>query len=66
MRNDEDTQLRFVHERLTSRHPEVPPDVVAEVISRARAVFTESKVRSFVPLLVERRAARELAESGAR
>ncbi|MTE15642.1 three-helix bundle dimerization domain-containing protein [Nocardia aurantiaca] len=61
MRDDEDTQIQFALERLIRRHPEVPPSRVAGVVAQAREVFVDAKVRNFVPLLIERRAALELA-----
>ncbi|WP_433566896.1 three-helix bundle dimerization domain-containing protein [Nocardia sp. CA-151230] len=61
MIDDEDTQIRFVLERLTRRHPDLAHDDVAAIVGRAHAHFTDSRVRKFVPLLVERRVRIELA-----
>ncbi|WP_405182564.1 hypothetical protein OG225_16895 [Nocardia sp. NBC_01377] len=66
MRNDEATQIQFIQERLTQRHPELPPGTIAAIVVRARDVFAEAKVRKFIPLLVERRAKIELSASGTR
>ncbi|GAM46833.1 three-helix bundle dimerization domain-containing protein [Nocardia seriolae] len=66
VRNDEATQILFIQERLTRRHPEVPETIIAGIVARARDAFTDAKVRNFVPRLVERRAIIELAASPAR
>ncbi|MGY4708040.1 three-helix bundle dimerization domain-containing protein [Mycolicibacterium sp. CBM1] len=49
-----------VVDRLVAVHPELPPDDVAGVVHSAYQRFQASKVREFVPLLVERRARAEL------
>lgn len=61
MLNDEDTQVRFVLEKLTRRHPEVAPQVLAEMVEQTRSTFADATVRSFVPLLIERRMTIELS-----
>ncbi|MFC9994055.1 three-helix bundle dimerization domain-containing protein [Nocardia sp. NPDC127526] len=61
MRNDEDTQIRFVIERLTTRHPDVAPGIITALVGHVRESFAGARVRTFVPLLVERRAAEQLA-----
>ncbi|MEU6586134.1 three-helix bundle dimerization domain-containing protein [Nocardia sp. NPDC046763] len=61
MRNDEATQIRFVRDRLTEHYPQVSPGIIAEIIARAQAALTDARVRTFVPLLVERRARIELS-----
>ncbi|WP_433567482.1 three-helix bundle dimerization domain-containing protein [Nocardia sp. CA-151230] len=61
MRNDEATQIRFVRDRLTERYPQVSPGIIAEIIGRAQAALSDARVRTFVPLLVERRARIELS-----
>ncbi|MDT5081951.1 MAG: hypothetical protein QOJ80_6588 [Mycobacterium sp.] len=51
-----------VEERLTSKYADLPPDRVLMVIQQAHARFEQSKIRDFVPLLVERRARAELTK----
>ncbi|UFS98554.1 three-helix bundle dimerization domain-containing protein [Nocardia huaxiensis] len=65
MRHDEATQIQFVQQRLTERHPELSAGTIAAIVARARDAFTDAKVRHFVPLLVERRAEIELSATGA-
>lgn len=50
-----------VVERLSTRYTDVTPDRVADVVHNAHARFEQSRIREFVPLLVERRAQAELA-----
>jgi len=54
-----------VVERLTRKNPTVPQETVATLVNAAHARFDQSKVRDFVPLLVERRAKVLLAKLGA-
>jgi hypothetical protein len=56
----EQLALAQVKERLTSTYADVPPEQVSSVIQSVHARFEASKIRDFVPLLVERRARREL------
>lgn len=56
----EQVALAQVHERLSSRYADLPPDQVSSVIQGAHARFEASRIRDFVPLLVERRAREEL------
>jgi hypothetical protein len=57
----EQAALAQVEDRLTSRYADLPPDRVSAVIQDAHARFEQSPIRDFVPLLVERRALRELS-----
>ena len=50
-----------MQERLTSRFTDVPPDKIAFAVRSAHARFARSKIRDFVPLLVERRVREQLA-----
>ncbi|WP_068008784.1 three-helix bundle dimerization domain-containing protein [Nocardia pseudobrasiliensis] len=61
MRTDENTLIRYVAERLVTRHPDLPPARIADMVHHAHARFDGVKVRDFVPLLVERRVTNELA-----
>jgi hypothetical protein len=56
----EQVALTELHTRLTSKYSDVLPDRVSSVIDSAHARFEESRIRDFVPLLVERRARAEL------
>jgi hypothetical protein len=51
-----------VRERLLRRFSRVPQDEITASVAQAHARFTHSRVRDFVPLLVERRAVAELAK----
>lgn len=53
--------LNEIEERLVDVYAEVSPQQVYTTVGQAHAVFEESPIRDFVPLLVERRARRELA-----
>ena len=56
----EDALVRDVERRMIKKYSELPPTQVSMVVAGAHATFTDSRVREFVPLLVERRAQREL------
>jgi hypothetical protein len=45
-----------VEQRLGQRFAQLPSDVITHAVARAHARFTQSRVRDFIPLLVERRA----------
>ena len=53
-----------VQRRLTSKYAHLPQDQVSTAIESAHARFNQSRIRDFVPLLVERRARTELAKLG--
>jgi hypothetical protein len=57
----EQAALVQLEERLASTYADIPPDRVSTAIQKAHARFERSKIRDFVPLLVERRARAELA-----
>ncbi|WP_063020022.1 three-helix bundle dimerization domain-containing protein [Nocardia niwae] len=63
MQSHEAIQIRYIVRRLVQCHPQVPPEAVALVVRRAHERFGHAAVREFVPLLVERRAGRELSET---
>ncbi|WP_102144827.1 three-helix bundle dimerization domain-containing protein [Mycobacterium hubeiense] len=50
-----------VERRLVAKFTAVPPQRVAAAVEDAHARFEDSVIRDFVPLLVERRVASELA-----
>jgi hypothetical protein len=56
----ESASIEEVRERLTGRFMHLPPDQISAAVTDAFARFEHSKVRDFVPLLVERRASKEL------
>jgi hypothetical protein len=51
-----------VERRLAKKYTALPHDHVAAVVQHAYAQFRSSRVRDFIPLLVERRADEELEE----
>ena len=52
--DDETRQVAMVAERLTARHPGLPPESIAAMVREVHAGYAHSHVRDFVPLLVER------------
>lgn len=56
------TAIGSVVERLSARYAGVPTDEVTAIVHRHHATFGDSTVRDYVPLFVERRAARDLDE----
>jgi hypothetical protein len=65
VKTDEATQIRYVTERLITRHPDVDDRVIIEIVARVHQHFTGARVRDFVPLLVEKRANQKLARPAA-
>lgn len=63
---EERAQIDAVQRRLAQKYAEMPHDRVVAVVQQVYARFTQSTLRDFVPLLVERRAREELARSTAR
>jgi hypothetical protein len=62
MPREEWALIHDVERRLADKYTTVSLDHVAAVVQRAYARFHSSRVRDFVPLLVERRADEELEE----
>jgi hypothetical protein len=56
----EDALIRCVERRMIEKYSQLPAAHVSTVVEQACATFAESRVRDFVPLLVERRVQREL------
>jgi hypothetical protein len=56
----EDTLLADIERRLVDEFPYVAPAAVNTLIREEHARFETSQIRDFVPLLVEKRARREL------
>jgi hypothetical protein len=50
-----------VEQRLGQRFAQLPSDDITHAVAQAHARFTQSPVRDFIPLLVERRAGAELS-----
>jgi hypothetical protein len=50
-----------VQRRPAGKFVQLSPDQIAAAVAQVHARFEHSRVRDFVPLLVERRASRELA-----
>ena len=55
--------LTPVVDRLTGRYPQIPRQEILAVVARHHQAFADARVRSFVPVLVGRRAAAELSHS---
>ena len=53
----ESTMIAEVVARLTRRYAELPPEEISTAVHDTRTRFEQSRIRDFVPLLVERRAA---------
>lgn len=62
MRTDKElAKIAEISTRLTSRHPEVSRGTVETVVREVHRDFEGSRVRDFVPLLVERYAGARLS-----
>ncbi|OBK29976.1 hypothetical protein A5634_17025 [Mycobacterium asiaticum] len=61
----EEELIREVEQRLMAAFVELPTDLVANAVQDAYARFDESAIRDYVPLLVERRAHRDLTRAAA-
>ncbi|KAA9110172.1 three-helix bundle dimerization domain-containing protein [Microbacterium rhizomatis] len=57
---DEAKAIVEITERLRERFPDASPQSVADAVEAARASFSESKVRDFIPVLIERDAKQRL------
>ncbi|CAJ1578965.1 three-helix bundle dimerization domain-containing protein [[Mycobacterium] wendilense] len=55
--------LSDVERRLIDEFAQLPPTAVVAAVEQARDRFSDSKIRDFVPLLVERRAFAELSHA---
>lgn len=53
-----------VQSRLTSKFAQIPPDEIAIAVQAAHGRFEQSRIRDFVPLLVERHVRAQLAKLG--
>jgi hypothetical protein len=57
----EDAALSRLVERLTERFPELPDEEIVRAVYGQYAEYEDSRVRDFVPVLVERAAREDLA-----
>ena len=55
--------IEQVIDRLAIAYPDIPRDDVTQAVANAHDHFQNCTVREFVPLLVERRARKELSRS---
>jgi hypothetical protein len=62
MPQEERVRIGDVERRLAKKYAALPHDHVAVVVQHAYARFRSSRIRDFIPLLVERRADEELEE----
>jgi hypothetical protein len=62
MPQEERVLIGEVERRLASKYTALPHDHVSAVVQYAYARFQSSRVRDYIPLLVERRADEELEE----
>jgi hypothetical protein len=59
---NEQTAIDRLAEQLTGQYPNLGADEVAAVVHESHERFTDSRIRDYVPLFVERRARQTLAE----
>jgi hypothetical protein len=62
MPQEERAVIYEVERRLAEKYAALPADHITAVVQHAYAQFQSSRVRDFIPLLVERRADEELEE----
>jgi hypothetical protein len=61
---NEDEAIARVAERLRSTYPSVDPRVVDEAVTEARGHLGSARIRTFVPIFVEREARAALTATG--
>ena len=61
--SSEAASINEVRERLAGKFSHVPEDQISTTVAHAHARFEHSRVRDFIPLLVERRARAELVRA---
>ncbi|KAA0101052.1 hypothetical protein CIW49_05965 [Mycolicibacterium sp. P1-18] len=59
----EQAAIEQVKNRLSSTYTDIPPERIQSAMRSAQTRFEHSKIRDFVPLLVERRVRADLANS---
>jgi hypothetical protein len=62
MPQEERALIADLERRLAAKYSALPTDQVAAVVRHAYSQFQSSRVRAFIPLLVQRRADEELEE----
>ena len=62
MPQEERALINDVERRLAEKYAALPVDHIAAVVQHAYSQFQSSRVRDFIPLLVQRRADEELEE----
>jgi len=62
MPQEERALIDDVQRRLAEKYSALPTDQVAAVVRHAYSQFQSSRIRGFIPLLVQRRADEELGE----
>ena len=60
--DEEKKLLEDIAERLRRRHENIPPRLVEAIVGSAYANFDGVRIRDFVPVLVERKAAARIAD----
>ncbi len=60
---NEQASVAAVQAHLTSKYPHFSPDEIAATVARVYARFDRSRIRDYVPVLVERRARAELSSA---
>ena len=65
MPQEERAVIYEVERRLAEKYAALPADHITAIVQHAYAQFQSSRVRDFIPLLVERRADEELEELSA-
>jgi hypothetical protein len=63
MPREERAWIQDVERRLAKKYAAFPADYIGAVVQQVYAQFRSSRVRDFIPLLVERRADEELSVS---
>ena len=59
---NEQMMIDAIQQRLTSRYPQFSQDVIGTAVQLAHTRFVDSRVRDFIPLLVERQVRAALAD----
>jgi hypothetical protein len=62
--SSEAASIDEVRQRLVRKFADLPADDISTAVTQAHARFAGSKVRHFVPLLIERRVSGELSRHG--
>ena len=63
--SSEQQDIERAVQNLSAQFPQIPRSHIDHVVAEVRAEHTHSRIRDFVPLLVERKARRRLSELSA-